>query len=485
MKYFSRPYRSSSACLGAALLAAGIALSPAAVTAQSLETPQLVAASVPLIHAKSQGYLGVLVTDMDADAAAKLKLKDTRGALVTLIDHDAPAAQAGIRVNDVLLQLNGQAIENADQFSRMLREIPAGTTVSLVISRDGNTQTIAVELADRKKMEHDVWNRIGDGSDIFPSTPKGMGILASGDSAVPSGFHVPWFGSSLNVGALVEPLTLQMADYLGVQNGLMVKQVARKSDAATAGLKAFDVILKVDAEDIKTVSDWDRALRSNQGKTVQVTILRDKKQQTLSLQVDSKHRKGELENLLPDGSCALMAELQAPVLSPEFAEQMRLQADRLRQQIESQPLISHEQEEALRRQAEAAAQQMRLQAGKLREEMQNRDFKLRQQQLDQLKKQMDEFHKNFKPEGFRIDPKQMQELRRQMQEFSRNFRPQDFQLDRKQMDDMRRQMEEFRRNFKPEDFKIDQKQMNELRQQMEQLKRQMEEMTLPGEGHMV
>ena len=69
----------------------------------------------------------------------------------------------------------------------------------------------------------------------------------------------------------------------------MVKQVTRKSETATAGLHAFDVILKVGAESINTSADWERSLRSNQGKPVPVTILRDRKQQTLTLQVDSKH----------------------------------------------------------------------------------------------------------------------------------------------------------------------------------------------------
>ena len=101
---------------------------------------------------------------------------------------------------------------------------------------------------------------------------------------------MPFFGSSLNVGAMVEPLTSQMADYLGVSSGLMVKQVVRKSEASAAGFKAFDVILKVGTESIATMSDWDRSLRANIGKQVQVTILRDKKQQTMNLQVDSKHK---------------------------------------------------------------------------------------------------------------------------------------------------------------------------------------------------
>jgi len=77
--------------------------------------------------------------------------------------------------------------------------------------------------------------------------------------------------------------------------------VARKSEAAAAGLKAFDVILKVGSEQVTNLAGWDRALRANAGKPVQVTILRDKKQQTLTLQVDSKHRGAlELEQLFEE-----------------------------------------------------------------------------------------------------------------------------------------------------------------------------------------
>jgi len=238
------------------------------------------------MHASSQGYLGVDLADVDQDNAQALKLKEVRGAIITLIDHDAPAGQIGLRI-DVVIKLNGQTVEGAEQLRRMLREIPAGRTVSLEISRDGNLQTIAVALVDRRVMEQDVWNKIGAGGDLFAQTPA-MGILSDGDAPMPGGFHMPFFGSSLNVGALVEPLTSQMAEYLGVPNGLMVKQVVRKSEAAAAGLKAFDVILKVGPDAITTLADWDRALRANQGKPVQVTVLRDKKQQSLTLQVDSK-----------------------------------------------------------------------------------------------------------------------------------------------------------------------------------------------------
>jgi len=249
----------------------------------------------PLLHSGApQGYMGVLVGDIDSETAAKQRLKDTHGAIVTLIDHDAPAAQAGIRVNDVVLQVNGETTENAEHFGRVLREIPPGHTISLVISRDGNVQTIAVQLVDRKKMEHDVWNRLDAGNEPG-SSGAGLGILSGGGGDVPSsagGFHIPFIGTNtLSVGALVEPLTAQMADYLGVQGGLMIKQIARKSEAEKAGLKAYDVILKIGADGIATTADWDRSLRANQNKPVQVTILRDRRQQAVTLQVDSKRHR--------------------------------------------------------------------------------------------------------------------------------------------------------------------------------------------------
>jgi serine protease Do len=302
MKYFSRPYRNMFHALSkkslfgvsvSAVMIAGMVYGPNRAPAQSAGLAEVMQEPSALLHSSSQGYMGVLVGDIDSDSAAKLKLKDAHGVVVTLIDHDAPAAQAGVRVNDVVLQVNGQPVETTEQFSRVMREIPAGRSVSLVISRDGAVQTIAVQLADRKKMEHDVWNRLDNGGDQSTSAP-GMGILSGGSGDVPSGgFHIPFVGSStLNVGVLVEPLTSQMADYLGIQSGLMIKQVGRKSQAEAAGLKAFDVILKVGADGIATTADWDRALRANQGKPVPVTILRDRRQQSVTLQVDTKHHHG-------------------------------------------------------------------------------------------------------------------------------------------------------------------------------------------------
>jgi C-terminal processing protease CtpA/Prc len=251
-----------------------------------------------------------------------------------------------------------------------------------------------------------------------------MGILV-GDAVPASGFHMSLFTSTLNVGAMVEPLTSQMADYLGVQAGLMVKQVARKSEAETAGLKAFDVILKVGGDAITTVADWDRSLLANQGKPVQVTVLRDRKQQTLTLQVDSKHRGMiDFDGVLLDDDCPLVvAEIDEDLAQKSAAEALRAQAEKLRESLKSEYL------------------------------------KLDQKQMDALKQQMEEFRQNFKAEDFKLDQKQMDQLKQQMEEFRKNFKAEEFKLDQKQLDELKQKMEELRKTL-PE----------KLNQEMDQLK---------------
>lgn len=314
MDHFSRRCKTIIGILGTVAVGA-LALAPRAAQAQAGDIVQIVGQTNPVLHGASKVYLGVELEDVTADKAQTLKLKEARGAVVTLIDHDAPAAQAGIEVNDVILSLNGKKVENENQFWQMLYQYPAGRQVSIEISRNGELQTLAVKLTDRRAVEHEVWNRIGNGGDVFPSA--GMGMLSSGgDSPVPGGFHFPFFGSTLNVGALVEPLTSQMAEYLGVASGLMVKQVARKSEAALSGLKAFDVILKVGTEKVTNVATWDRLLRSNQGKPIEVTILRNRKQQVVMLEVDSKHPQSK-----PDTKPAGPATQAAPPAAPAQAVQ--------------------------------------------------------------------------------------------------------------------------------------------------------------------
>src|SRR5580658_4096956 len=93
----------------------------------------------------SQGYLGVDLGEVDSDRASTLP-KDAHGAEVVMVDHDAPAGKSGLKVHDVILQLDGQPVESVDQLRHRLHEMPSGRTISLLVSHDGNRIYMTVQL---------------------------------------------------------------------------------------------------------------------------------------------------------------------------------------------------------------------------------------------------------------------------------------------------------------------------------------------------
>jgi predicted metalloprotease with PDZ domain len=284
MKHLLRPYTVQRNWIALALAGGLLTASGATLSAQGLQLSGFWEQRWLLLHSHSQGLLGVYVGDVDPERAQALHVKEMRGAEITILDHDAPASKAGLKLHDVIVQMNGEAVENAEQVRRVLHETPPGRKVQLVISRDGAPLSFTVQMADRRKVQEEAWEELGSpGTANVPS----QGFLSGGGNA-PSGFHLPFTGNSLHVGVMVEPLTAQMADFLGVSGGVMIKSVAHKSAADAAGLKRHDVILEVGGENVATSSDWERLLRAADGKPVQVAIFRDRMKQLVLLQVDGK-----------------------------------------------------------------------------------------------------------------------------------------------------------------------------------------------------
>jgi S1-C subfamily serine protease len=283
MKHFLRPFQGFVIPM---LVLGAVIAAPPAQSMGAMQIGSLLPEQSPfLLHTGSQSYLGVYLGDVDPDRAQALHLTAPQGAEITLLDHDAPAAKGGLHIHDVILAINGETIQNADQLRRRLKKTPIGRKVQLGVSRDGAPMTVTVQIADRRKVQEDAREQIGSGK---YSTP-GLGFLSGGaDTTSPVGFRLWGMGNSLKIGALVEPLTPQMADFLGVSSGLMIKNVAHKSAASAAGLLPHDVILAVGGEPIVTASDWERTLRASEGKPVQVEILRDRDKQLVLLQVDGK-----------------------------------------------------------------------------------------------------------------------------------------------------------------------------------------------------
>jgi membrane-associated protease RseP (regulator of RpoE activity) len=331
-----------------------------------------------------QGYLGVELRDVTEEQAAALKLKDTHGAEVVNLDHDGPACKAGLQMHDVVLQMNGQTIDGADQLRRILRDTPVGRSVSLVISRDGQQQTISTQMANRDTVEREAWEQRYKVDPPASSSfgPRSSGFLSSSTASGATKGQRNFLGamtmlvSSSFTGAKLEVMGPQLAEFFGAQGsaGLLVRSVDANSPAAEAGMRAGDVVVKVNSIPVSSGTDWVRTIHENKGKPVAVVVLRDKKEQTLTLTPDGKKRSSVepgvgLEEFFGGGeqaerTRATLAELQplfdamaadarrrmeAVRYSPEMAQMMaRLEA------FAANPELRRELETA-RRQVEAAA----------------------------------------------------------------------------------------------------------------------------------
>ncbi len=232
-------------------------------------------------------YLGVNLADIDSDRAHALKLRDVHGVEISRIEENSPAAKAGLKVGDVVLEYNGQRVEGMEQFGRFVRETPVGREVKLLISRDGNQQTIMATVGARKDTLGSVrvFNAPADMREFQFNMPE----LKFPMPDMPQVFQSS--RTSL-LGIETESLSPQLAEFFGVKNGALVRSVIKDSAAEKAGIKAGDVITKVEQESIDSPSELSSAIRSARSKnTVAVQIMRDHHEMTMNVAVD--HSKSE------------------------------------------------------------------------------------------------------------------------------------------------------------------------------------------------
>ena len=251
-----------------------------------------------------QGYLGVDLRDVGQDEVAPLKLNDTRGAEIVHVDHDGPAGKLGLQKSDVILQMNGTPIQNQEQLRQMLRECPAGRSVTFVVSRDGQQQTLTTQLANRQEVERRAWEQhlvVPDPElDTNPSPQAGNGFIHSDTpSSLDKGAkpHRDFLGattvlSASFTGAQLEVMGPQLAEFFGVEGnaGLLVRSVEANSPAEDAGLRAGDVVIQVNQVPVTTGSEWSKTIHQNRGKPVVLQVLRDRHEQTMTMTPDSKKR---------------------------------------------------------------------------------------------------------------------------------------------------------------------------------------------------
>jgi serine protease Do len=251
----------------------------------------------------SNGYLGVETRDVADDEVGTLKLKEATGAEIVNVDHDGPACKAGMQVRDVILQINGQVIDDEGQLRRTLRETPAGRTVNVVVSRDGQTMTMTMTMADRRTVGMEAWEQhytVSDPGLKGGYGGQGSGFMSSGSTAItgatPKG-HRDFLATSMILsssftGAQLELMGPQLAQYFGAEGaaGLLVRSVEGNSPAELAGMRAGDVVVRINSVPVTNEADWTKTVHENKGRPLPVVVIRDKHEQILTLTPDGKKR---------------------------------------------------------------------------------------------------------------------------------------------------------------------------------------------------
>jgi serine protease Do len=335
-------------------------------------------------------YLGVDTRDVTSDRLADLKLKEEHGVEVTLVDQDAPAGKAGLKEHDVILTINGNQVESVEQLRRMIREIPPGRSVTLGVSRDGQSMTLKAQLADRKKTF-----AVGAPGKAFafampaipamPAMPAMPGTSFLPEMDMPVSIVV--VHSSARSGLMVENLTPQLGDFFGTKNGkgVLVRSVEKGSRAEQAGFRAGDVIVKVNGESISDSGDFTHAMHGRKSSAVTVSIIREKKELNITLTVPEHNQSKVLDT---------NETLEVPDVDSETETVIDL-SDAESEMARVRPEIERAVREIrrVRPSMEEATQELRNHQEELKQEMRELEQELKDQEIQDHELEMQENQK--------------------------------------------------------------------------------------------
>jgi serine protease Do len=192
----------------------------------------------------TRARLGILPQDVTPTIARQFGVKDSQGALVGEVEANSPAQKAGLKTGDIILEVSGHSVYDANQLRNMISSMQPDSNVNLKIWRDGAQRTLPVTLGELNPEAAS--NRGGSGRDNDGSTDALEGVS-------------------------VENLTSQVARGLGLSanaGGVVVSEVSPASAAARAGLKQGDVIQEVNRKPVRNVAEFEAAVRNSKDGTL-------------------------------------------------------------------------------------------------------------------------------------------------------------------------------------------------------------------------
>ena len=279
------------------ILTAACAVSAIGQTPEAKKENEKAAQALTWTFESGGGYLGVQTAEVTSDNFAKFGLREVRGVAVEKVLENSPAQVAGLQAGDVIISVDGDEITGTRKLTRLISEIAADHKTKLVISRNGSEQEITATIGKRPVPKFENGNfafsfpdsvgkiEIPDLKELrqLKELPKGNmpQIWTSPDSNSES--FVWRAGSGRQIGVGITSLTKQLAEHFGVDGGIMVNSVREGSPAFKSGIKAGDIIVEADGKAVKGELDLIRSIGGKKEGDVQLTIVRDRNRQTISV----------------------------------------------------------------------------------------------------------------------------------------------------------------------------------------------------------
>jgi serine protease Do len=184
----------------------------------------------------TRAYLGIVPQDVTPAIAQAFHEKELRGALVGDVSSNSPAQRAGLQKGDIILDVNGKPVTDANDLRMTISMMAPGTSANLTVLRDGADREVGVNLGELPTTE----------AEATPAQNSSSNSTLSGVS--------------------VRNLDADAKQQLGLSpntSGVVVTNVDPSSDAAAAGLRQGDVIQEVNRKPVRDISDFESALHSS------------------------------------------------------------------------------------------------------------------------------------------------------------------------------------------------------------------------------
>ena len=193
-----------------------------------------------------RGFLGATIQDVSPTMSKALGMTDSNGVLIGDVTAKGPAAQAGVKPGDVVLKINGRAVDNASSLRLQVSQSDPGTIVPLTVRRGNSTLDLSVKLGElpadhEKTADNNSEEGTLQGLQVEPLTPASRQQLHAGEDT----------------------------------HGVVISQVDPGGAAAAAGIREGDIVEEVNHQAINGVSDFEQAMRGAGNQPILMRIQRD------------------------------------------------------------------------------------------------------------------------------------------------------------------------------------------------------------------